>query len=428
MRRILFFMLVGLLTVSAYAADMGIVRGQFKYPGKKVPSDLEVCAREIHTDKIYCTKAFTKEKAGALGYAGKIPVGNYMVLARSAQPNTRAGYFTTQVHCEGADCKSHQRIVVHLLAGQDLPGIDPDDWTFKEAEPGTDVILNEFKVGDYRFRSRCDQSFYLGYTALYKEKEEIFRRDQCGQVLSFAKNEAEQDEKSFHMPVIKDITGTGVNSLAIQFYSGGAHCCYSHTVLSLFNPIQTILKTHDYGEGNPLENPGEVWESNAAIQFIDLQKKGIYNIMGRDETFDYWEGPYSVTMEVRPKVIFEFQNGRYVLSLDLMKKDAPTTDAFNEKVNKVSEKLGNVPEMVDFQDKRWSEGGVPPELWGTMLQYIYTGHADLAWKFYDRVWGDNRAGKKEFLEAFKKQLEKSPYWPAVKTMTSEKHDEKPEAK
>jgi len=58
--------------------------------------------------------------------------------------------------------------------------------------------------------------------------------------------------------------------------------------------------------------------------------------------------------------------------------------------------------------------------WAVMLELIYTGNGDLAWKFCDWFWpvSDQQSisktylsDKKKFLTEFKKQLKMSPYWP-----------------
>lgn len=60
--------------------------------------------------------------------------------------------------------------------------------------------------------------------------------------------------------------------------------------------------------------------------------------------------------------------------------------------------------------------GVPPVLWGYMLDLIYTGNGNLAFDFFDKAWPDWKKAKKEFLDAFKKQLSRSPYWYGIKVM------------
>ena len=49
-----------------------------------------------------------------------------------------------------------------------------------------------------------------------------------------------------------------------------------------------------------------------------------------------------------------------------------------------------------------------------MLDLIYTGHDEEAWKFLDDAWPPKVHGKDAFARDFRAQLAKSPYWPAVR--------------
>jgi len=51
-----------------------------------------------------------------------------------------------------------------------------------------------------------------------------------------------------------------------------------------------------------------------------------------------------------------------------------------------------------------------PPFWGRMLDLIYTGHEDLAWKYFDEVWPPSKLGQALFVRDFKKQLSESRYW------------------
>ena len=63
-----------------------------------------------------------------------------------------------------------------------------------------------------------------------------------------------------------------------------------------------------------------------------------------------------------------------------------------------------------------------------MLDLIYNGSGDTAWKFYDMVDFDSeaqaaneeggKADKQEYLEAFKEHLSTSPYWAALKKLNN----------
>jgi hypothetical protein len=55
-----------------------------------------------------------------------------------------------------------------------------------------------------------------------------------------------------------------------------------------------------------------------------------------------------------------------------------------------------------------------------MLDLIYSGHADDAWKFLDDAWPSKVQGKDAFARDFRAQLAKSKYWPTVEAMNSAK--------
>lgn len=57
---------------------------------------------------------------------------------------------------------------------------------------------------------------------------------------------------------------------------------------------------------------------------------------------------------------------------------------------------------------------LPPQLWGDMLDLIYSGNAASAWKLFDLAWPKGITGKKKFLREFKEQLASSQYWDQVK--------------
>jgi hypothetical protein len=53
-----------------------------------------------------------------------------------------------------------------------------------------------------------------------------------------------------------------------------------------------------------------------------------------------------------------------------------------------------------------------------MLDLIYTGNMDSAWKFFDKAWDKSFNGKKKFLREFREQLQTSPYWFQIRKMNA----------
>jgi hypothetical protein len=198
-----------------------------------------------------------------------------------------------------------------------------------------------------------------------------------------------------------DINGDGIPDLIVEYYTGGMHCCYGYGIFSLGNTLKLtdVLK----GEHSPFE-------------FKDLDGDRKYEAIGRDWTFAYWNA--SMAGSPAPEIILQLKDGRYRLAENMMKKPPPD---HNELLELAAEFKGNAL----FYDESMQSLHWEAEWWAVMLELIYTGNGDLAWKFCDWFWpvSDQQsiskkymAEKKKFLAEFKKQLKTSPFWPDLKKL------------
>jgi hypothetical protein len=93
-------------------------------------------------------------------------------------------------------------------------------------------------------------------------------------------------------------------------------------------------------------------------------------------TFAYWRTSYADSPA--PQVMLRYRDGIYRMAADLMRKPAPAPTELSTRARQI-------------QQGKWSEPCPgPPEypcppsgLWSTMLDLLYTGHAVLAWQFFD---------------------------------------------
>ncbi len=192
------------------------------------------------------------------------------------------------------------------------------------------------------------------------------------------------------IPEIKagtDITGNGIPNVIVSAWSGGAHCCFSFIVLELGKTFKVAARINA--------------KHSDLAHFEDINHDGKFVFVGNDWTFAYWRT--SFMQSPAPRVILRperYDNGSvaYNLALDLMQKPAPTDKRFESAVQEVR------------GDDAWRSGGVPPRLWGEMLDFIYAGNPTLAWKLLDQSWPKEKAGKGGFLGAFCDRLESSEYW------------------
>lgn len=184
-----------------------------------------------------------------------------------------------------------------------------------------------------------------------------------------------------------DLTGRGQPDMIVTSYSGGNHCCFSTSVFEL-GPTFHLLATMDGGF------------------FSDLDHDGICYYLTDDETFAYW--PSSYDDSPTEQVVLRFRNGgaqpSFRLDLDKMRKPAPTPKQW-------AEQLANAHET--FTQDQW-EQFAGQTVWQPVLDLIYTGHSNLAWKFLDEAWPPSVPEKNQWVYGFCTMLRKSPYWSGLK--------------
>jgi hypothetical protein len=185
----------------------------------------------------------------------------------------------------------------------------------------------------------------------------------------------------------KDITGEGKPNLVIADWTGGAHCCLTYYIFELDDQVREVGRIDArHGEGCRFRK----------------EREGKVDFLINDWTFAYWNAPFAFSPA--PQVILRYQAGSYHVAADLMVKPAPSPGEFQQLV----EKGRRIP--------RSGDGSPASKFWGIMLDLIYSGHANLAWKFCDGAWPSSAESKQEFLRSSKSQLSTSPYWEAIKAM------------
>jgi hypothetical protein len=194
-----------------------------------------------------------------------------------------------------------------------------------------------------------------------------------------------------------DVTGTGTPDLVMTTFSGEAHCCLSYYIFRLgdnFRLIDIISALND---------------DPATRHFVRLEPGGGLQIVLHDWTFAGWHTSFA--RSPAPLVILHYRGKHFVPAPDLMAEQPPSEHDMQLDIGRVRWKLLLAGENSGWP--AWPDVKLPPDLWGTMLDLIYTGHEQLAWQFLDRAWPVNVHGKTRFLADFKRQLATSPYWTAI---------------
>jgi hypothetical protein len=193
-----------------------------------------------------------------------------------------------------------------------------------------------------------------------------------------------------------DVTGRGHPNMIASYYSGGGHCCTSILLFEL-EPQLNLLVTLDTSD-------------NDIAHFERDPQDGGFDFINWDEIFAYWHSSFNGSP--MPKLIFRpasDEKGNLAFRLDLKKMSiqAPTVQEWQRDfISKAREAFAPGAPFENYN--------AGPELWKPMLDLIYCGHADWAWKLVDAVWPADKPGKEEFLDEFCGQLAKSEYWPDLK--------------
>jgi hypothetical protein len=209
------------------------------------------------------------------------------------------------------------------------------------------------------------------------------------------------------IPIGTDVTGGRIPEVIVWSWSGGAHCCFKFHVLQLGKQLLPVAEI-------------DAEESDGA-HFADVNHDGKYEFIGADWAFAYWHASFA--QSPAPSIILRPHGSRthkltpedvsdsytYHLAFDLMERPAPTTAEFESLVQELKGKID------------WRQGRVPPELWGAMLDFIYTGHPPLAWKLLDQSWPTGKLGKGGFTGAFCDQLRQSHYWGDLEEVVQDSH-------
>jgi hypothetical protein len=240
-----------------------------------------------------------------------------------------------------------------------------DHITFVTYSSNAGTCLQAVAAGKVVYRSAVDsmQSFTLGQPA-------------------------STDGNYFAVPNGADVTGRGHPDMIVSAYSGGAHCCTTHYVFEL-EPTFKLLATLNDADDD-------------FAHFARDPKDRRYDYYTADWTFAYW--PTCFACSPSELVILRWaddaKGGGFHLAFGKMQKPAPTTAAWNKQLSAIRGVVNH-----------GNADSIGQTLWQNVLDLIYSGHSDFAWKLVDAA--GPKAQQKPFpaLSDFCSLLRQSPYWP-----------------
>ncbi len=245
----------------------------------------------------------------------------------------------------------------------------------------------------YTVRVTYNSETYEGQLEILRYGQRICQMSEMGELFigHMYYNDPKLNSDSIQMG--RDITGDGIPDLLIAEYTGGVHCCLNFYVFMIGQEFRFLGKI-------------EANDSDYS-HFEDIDHDQSLEFIGNDWTFAYWHTGFASSPA--PSVILYFHDGAYRLAGHLMSKPIPSQAELDEKTREIQ------------ADESWTNRGRPPQsppvlLWDTMLELIYSGHANVAWQFFDVAWVGSIPGKEAFLADFRAQLMKSPYWQEIEQL------------
>jgi hypothetical protein len=187
-----------------------------------------------------------------------------------------------------------------------------------------------------------------------------------------------------------DITGMGRPNVVVSQWTGGAHCCRVDYVFELRPHFRLLAKLDA--------------EHSDEAHFADLEGDRRYYYLASDWTFAYWLGSFagSPAHDVVLRFVEDKSGGRYRLALDKMARPAPDKKQWSDAFERVNHELQ--------LEKDGMANDLSHVLWQQMLDFIYTGHADLSWKFLKELGPDVQRPTYPDLGDFCSRLKTSIYW------------------
>lgn len=278
-------------------------------------------------------------------------------------------------------------LALRLIAAASAAAADEDRWTIgkytvavetvgKAASRVSRLTISDGKRLVYRLR---DANLWVNPRGFFEE----------------ADADAPDEDAQRPYRVGSDVLGLGAPTLAVQGFSGGAHCCFSLTVLILGEEVRALPTIH-------LQD----------VEYVHVKKvPGRHSLVvsTSDDTFAYWRAPFASSSAGAIVLSFDAGAGRYVADAALMRAPLPSPAALEELRAKARDAHRNA--IAE------GSGIVPPDLTQPILDLIYAGHLAEARAFLDGAWAGSAEDREDYWRDLTQcQLRRSPYWPTLAQM------------
>lgn len=241
------------------------------------------------------------------------------------------------------------------------------------------ATVGQYKFAAYKSSDGACLQVTSGGKTVYSNSVDSFETFTLGQPGSAQDN----------IPVIRDgtdVTGRGQPDMIASLYTGGAHCCEMHYVFELAPQFRLLATLND---------------SNDDLAHFEREADGHFDYVTADWTFGYWPTCFACSPSalVTLRWADDAKGGGFHLAMDKMQTPAPTTAEWNKE-------LSAAQKVVAAGDA----DSIGTTMWQTVLNLIYGGQSDQAWKFVDTLGPKAQQSPLPTLGDFCSRLKTSPYW------------------
>lgn len=182
-----------------------------------------------------------------------------------------------------------------------------------------------------------------------------------------------------------DVNADGVPDVTLWDWSGGAHCCFTVTVLSLGDSARVLA---------------ELPTRDAGARFTNLDDDPALEVETAEHVFAYWPGSFASS--AAPRVALDWEGERLVSSAALTHRAVDADSALA-----VARTL-----RLELD---WSDSGLhaerAAEVFRGVLELFYAGHPSLGLEYLSLAWPDGLGAYRDrLLVELGMRLRASPYW------------------
>jgi hypothetical protein len=241
-------------------------------------------------------------------------------------------------------------------------------------------LVSEARVGMYVAEVRTDSLQMQEVCEVSKDGQEVFRVDDYHRIklgIPFGGGGLVLEPGS-------DVNGDGIPDLVINGWSGGAHCCFTSWILSLGDDFRIMAEVTG-GDSEPV--------------FRDADGDPAIEVEVVDWAFAYWPGSFAGSPATR--VVLDWTEGGLEPSPDLTSIPMPGQAALSEEAAKLR------------SDPSWQEDILYrpyKAVFSRVLDLLYGGYEDLAWKFLEDSWGGDPVSQIRLVSEFGRRLQRSLYF------------------